>query len=95
MCPTPHGSSGAVEGVDQSSGRGRGVGERLLDQCAHAAGGQGEADLLVQHRGAGDHGVVEAEREQFGQGGDDRGAVGGTRGVSRRVHDADEFDAVE
>ncbi len=54
--------------------------------------GQLQADLLVQRGRAGDHGVVDAQRDQLGEGRDDRRPHGAGR-VAGRVHDADQFDA--
>src|SRR5690606_10659274 len=62
-------------------------------QRVDARGGQGEPDLLVQERGARDDGVVDAERDQRLDVGDDVGAEHAR--LEGGVADGDELDTVE
>lgn len=84
-----------LEGVDEAAGALDGVGERLLDEGADAGVGELEADLLVQRGRAGHDGVVDAERDELFDGGQDGSALGPAVLVAHGVHDADQFDALQ
>jgi hypothetical protein len=88
--PDARDQTAGLEGLDQTAGAFDRVGDRLLDQGADAGLGELQADFLVQRGGAGHHGVVDAEPDQFLDGGQHRSALGPSVLVAHRVDDADQ-----